>query len=68
MDEKNYIVDNNNYFKINIPKRYKVDFDKVETLEDMKLILETIIFGFNVDISENYDKFDKVKKLLKLVE
>lgn len=68
MDEKNYIIDNNNYLKISAPKRYRVDFDKVNTLEDMKLILETIVFGFNVNISENYDKFDKVEKLLKIVE
>lgn len=56
-DNTNMSVDNN--FDI-----YKIDFDKVETIEDVK----TIIKGLNITISDRYEGFDGMKHLLKKVD
>lgn len=59
---------NGQTLKIEPQKRYKINFDEVNTLEDMKLILEAITIGFNVNFVENYNKFNELKKLLIEVE
>ncbi len=41
-------------------KRYKVDFEKVTSLEDIKLILESVKFSFG----EDFIKKEGIKDLL----
>lgn len=55
-------------FTISKQKTYKIDFDKVNTINDIKLILEAIRIGFNINFVESYEKFDEVKKFLIEVE
>lgn len=57
------------HFSISSSTRtFKVDFDKVKTLDDVKLILEAIQIGFNINFCENYEKFSELEKLLKEVK
>lgn len=52
----------NNTLKImTTPTQYEVDWDKVETLEDMKLILKSLY----IIIYDNHEDFKKFKHLLK---
>lgn len=44
-----------------IPTQYEVDWDKVETIDDIKLILKSSY----IIINDNYEGFKKVKHLLK---
>lgn len=44
---------------------YIIDFDEVDTWDDIKLILETITTALNIHICEDYEKFNELKKLLK---
>lgn len=53
-----------NTIAIQPTKTFKVDFDKVKTIDDIKLILEAIHIGFNINFIENYEKFDELKELL----
>lgn len=46
-------------------RSYIIDFDKVDTWDDIKLILETITTALNIHICEDYEKFNELKKLLK---
>lgn len=48
---------------ISIPKYHYIDFTKVNSFEDMKLLME--VFLGEANISENHKDFNKVKKLLK---
>ena len=41
-------------------KRYKIDFEKVTSLEDIKLILEAVQFSFGADFKNR----DHIKDLL----
>lgn len=54
----------NNFIAISNTRVFKVDFEKVKTLEDVKLILEAIQIGFNINFCENYEKFSELEKLL----
>lgn len=46
------------------PLEYMVDWDKVKTIKDIKLILEGV-YGERLFISEDYGKFDELSHLLK---
>ena len=48
------------------PKRYVIDYSKIQRLEDLTLIVSALCSGMTV--SEEYDDFDKIKHLLKEVE
>lgn len=56
------------FLRLETQKTYKIDFDKVKSFDDLKLILESVHLGFNINFIENYDKFDDLKKLLIEVE
>jgi len=60
------VANSTSTLKINLEdfKYYEVDFDKVNTLEDIKCILQSV----NIMFSKQSTNFDKVKHLLKDVE
>lgn len=45
-------------------KTYKVNFDEVKTIDDIKLILEAIQIGFKINFVENCEKFNELEKFL----
>lgn len=49
---------------IDTPTQYEVDFDKVKTIADIKLIMKSLYFI----IYDNHEEFDNIKHLLKDVE
>lgn len=44
-----------------VPKSYKLDLDKVKTVDDIKQVLELL----DIVVYDNYKHFDKFKHLLK---
>lgn len=53
---------NKNYKKsITTINKYKIDFNKVNNISDLKLLLEFILS--NVEFTENHKYYDKIKHL-----
>ena len=50
--------------EISTPTQHEIDFDKVWTLKDVKLIMECLY----IIIYDNHERFDDIKHLLKDVE
>lgn len=46
------------------PKGYKLDTDKIQSLNDVLLILKSL----NLIVYDNYEHFDEIKHLLKGIE
>lgn len=44
--------------------RYEIDYDKVNSIEDIKKVL----MGLNISVYDNYNNFDALKSLLKKSE
>ena len=55
--EKTYVV-------AGIPTQYHIDFDKVQTIDDIKVILDSLY----LIIYDNHENFDKIKHLLKDID
>jgi hypothetical protein len=51
---------------VEVPKMYKVDWDKVQTAEDIRLVFKAI--HPNIQLSENSPLFEKMKHILKETE
>lgn len=49
---------------INIPKKYKVDFEKVNDFDDLKNIVEVFFEGLNITIDETSKYIEDIKKYL----
>ncbi|MDY3960190.1 hypothetical protein [Romboutsia timonensis] len=49
---------------IKIPKKYKVDFEKVNSFDDLKNIIEIFFEGLNVTIDEDSNSFEHIKDYL----
>lgn len=49
---------------INIPKKYKVDFEKVNDFDDLKNIVEVFFEGLNITIDETSKHIEDIKKYL----
>lgn len=49
---------------INIPKKYKVDFEKVNDFDDLKNIVEVLFEGLNITIDETSKHIEDIKKYL----
>lgn len=49
---------------IYIPKKYKVDFDKVNNFNDLKNIVEVFFEGLNVTIDETSKNIDDIREYL----
>jgi hypothetical protein len=49
---------------ISSPKRYKLDWSKVTSFDDVVAILRSVL-GNDVTVYENYENFEKLKPLLK---
>ena len=49
---------------INIPKKYKVDFEKVNDFDDLKNIVEVFFEGLNLTIDETSKHIEDIKKYL----
>jgi hypothetical protein len=47
-------------FKLTEEKKYKFDVSKIETIEDIKVILDAL----DIIIYDKLNKFDKIKKYL----
>ena len=49
---------------INIPKKYKVDFEKVNDFDDLKNIVEVFFEGLNITVDETSKHIEDIKKYL----
>lgn len=49
---------------MNTPTQHEIDFDKVKTIADIKLIMKSLYFI----IYDNHEHFDDIKHLLKDVD
>ena len=47
---------------INLPKKYKVDFEKVNDFDDLKNIVEVLFEGSHVTIDETSKHIEDIKK------
>ena len=47
---------------INLPKKYKVDFEKVNDFDDLKNIVEVLFEGLNITIDETSKHIEDIKK------
>jgi sporulation protein YlmC with PRC-barrel domain len=60
-EESIFDLSDNSSLVINPTNYYKIDFDKVKTIKDIKLILSALQIAF----SESYENFEDIKHLLK---
>ena len=51
-------------FSINIPKRYKVNFEKVNNFNDLKNIIEVFFKGLDITINENSKHIEYIREYL----
>jgi hypothetical protein len=51
--------------KISPTPRREIDTTKVNTLEDVKLVLETLVQVLDMRVTSEYKDYDKIKHLLK---
>lgn len=51
-------------FAIRIPKNYAVDFDKVNSLEDLKNVIQILFVGLQIKISEDCEFVDEIREYL----
>lgn len=51
-------------FKIRMPKKYAVDFDKVNSFEDLKNIVQILFARLPITINEDCGFIDEIRKYL----
>lgn len=51
-------------FAIRIPKNYAVDFDKVNSFEDLKNVIQILFVGLQIKISEDCEIVDEIREYL----
>lgn len=51
-------------FAIRIPKNYAVDFDKVNSFEDLKNVIQILFVGLQIKISEDCEFVDGIREYL----
>ena len=51
-------------FVIRIPKNYAFDFDKVNSLEDLKNVIQILFAGLQIKISEDCEFVDEIREYL----
>lgn len=51
-------------FAIRTPKNYAVDFDKVNSLEDLKNVIQILFVGLQIKISEDCELVDEIREYL----
>ena len=51
-------------FAIRIPKNYAVDFDKVNSFEDLKNVIQILFVGLQIKISEDCEFVDEIRESL----
>lgn len=51
-------------FAIRIPKNYAVDFDKVNSFEDLKNVIQILFVGLQIKISEDCELVDEIREYL----
>lgn len=55
---------NGETFAIRIPKNYAVDFDKVNSFEDLKNVIQILFVGLQIKISEDCELVDEIREYL----
>lgn len=66
MNNNLYTIDSEyENFKFKIPKKYKVDFDKVESIFDLQVLMEVLFEGLNIVIQEDSAYYKHLKGYLK---
>ena len=51
-------------FAIRIQKNYAVDFDKVNSFEDLKNVIQILFVGLQIKISEDCELVDEIREYL----
>lgn len=51
-------------FAIRIPKNYAVDFDRVNSFEDLKNVIQILFVGLQIKISEDCELVDEIREYL----
>lgn len=51
-------------FAIRIPKNYAVDFDKVNSFEELKNVIQILFVGLQIKISEDCEIVDEIREYL----
>lgn len=53
---------------INVPKRYEVDFEKVDSIYMLGILIEVLFKELNVSIQENSKSYELLKDVLKEIK
>ena len=64
MKKSDWLVKESEYpngISLTFPRGYKIDFDKVKTIDDIKLLLEAV----DITVFSHYGRYDEIKHLLK---
>lgn len=64
MKKSNWLIESSDYpngISLTFPRGYKIDFDKVKTIDDIKLLLEAV----DITVFPQYHRYDEIKHLLK---
>lgn len=68
MDKNIFMKDEGQEHRFKIPKRYEVDFDKINSIADVLVLVEVLFKGLNIAIQEDSEYFEHLKYCLKEVE
>lgn len=65
MDNSLYIKDDSHNFRI--PKTYKVNFNKIESIFDLQVLMQVLFEGLNIVIQEDSIYYEHLKDVLEEV-
>ena len=52
-------------FTISNPKRYVIDFDKIKSFEELKMLINILYESFNIVVQEDSIYYEQLKDYLK---
>lgn len=55
----------NNCLKISNPKRYVIDFDKIKSFEELKMLINILYESFNIVVQDDSFYYEQLKDYLK---